>query len=139
MDTLTPEQRSLNMSRIHGRDTKPEVIVRKYLFAKGLRFRKNDRRLPGHPDIVLPKYRTVVFIHGCFWHGHEGCKYFRLPSTNTGFWKAKIERNRKRDAKVVEELRGLGWDVITVWECEIRRKADRDAALERIYLEVIAE
>lgn len=139
MDTLTPEQRSLNMSRIHGRDTKPEVIVRKYLFAKGLRYRKNDKRFPGHPDIVFPKYKTVIFVHGCFWHGHEGCRYFRIPSSNVEFWEVKIRRNRERDKKDAAELEKLGWKVITVWECRIRRKADRAEALEEIYRKVIGE
>lgn len=139
MDTLTPEQRSLNMSRIHGRDTKPEVIVRKYLFAKGLRYRKNDKRFPGHPDIVFPKYKTVIFVHGCFWHGHEGCRYFRIPSSNVEFWEVKIRRNRERDKKDAAELEKLGWKVITVWECRIRRKADRAEALEEVYRKVIGE
>ena len=106
MDTMTPEKRHETMSHIRGKDTKPEVLVRKYLFSKGLRYRKNDRKLPGHPDIVLPKYRTVVFVNGCFWHGHEGCRYFSLPSTNVEFWKAKIVRNRERDSSDVEELEG---------------------------------
>lgn len=139
MDTLTPEQRSLNMSRIHSRDTKPEVIVRKYLFAKGLRYRKNDKRFPGHPDIVFPKYKTVIFVHGCFWHGHEGCRYFRIPSSNVEFWEVKIRRNRERDKKDAAELEKLGWKVITVWECRIRRKADRVEALEEVYRKVIGE
>ena len=139
MDTLTPEQRSLNMSLIRGKDTKPEVLVRKYLFSKGLRYRKNDKRFPGHPDIVFPKYRTVIFVHGCFWHGHEGCRYFRLPCTNVEFWKAKISRNRERDKKDAAELDKLGWKVITVWECRIRRKADRAEALEEVYRKVIGE
>lgn len=127
------------MSRIHGRDTKPEVIVRKYLFAKGLRYRKNDKRFPGHPDIVFPKYKTVIFVHGCFWHGHEGCRYFRIPSSNVEFWEVKIRRNRERDKKDAAELEKLGWKVITVWECRIRRKADRAEALEEVYRKVIGE
>ena len=139
MDTLTPEQRSLNMSHIHGRDTGPEVLVRKYLFAKGLRYRKNDKRFSGHPDIVFPKYKTVIFVHGCFWHGHEGCRYFRIPSTNVEFWEAKIRRNRERDTKDAAELEKLGWKVITVWECRIRRKADRAEALEEVYRKLIGE
>ena len=139
MDTLTPEQRSLNMSHIHGRDTGPEVLVRKYLFAKGLRYRKNDKRFPGHPDIVFPKFKTVIFVHGCFWHGHEGCRYFRIPSTNVEFWEAKIRRNRERDTKDAAELEKLGWKVITVWECRIRRKADRAEALEEVYRKLIGE
>lgn len=119
MDVLTAEQRHYNMSRIRGRDTGPEKTVRSYLFRKGLRFRKNDRRLPGHPDIVLPKYRTVIFVNGCFWHGHEGCRYAAFPKTNTGFWTRKIETNRERDERVAEELRKEGWNVVTVWECQL--------------------
>jgi DNA mismatch endonuclease Vsr len=95
-DVLSKEQRKYNMSRIRGKNTKPEELVRKYLFSKGLRYRKNDKRLPGQPDIVLPKYRTIVFVHGCFWHMHEGCRYFVLPATNTEFWKNKLEGNRER-------------------------------------------
>jgi DNA mismatch endonuclease (patch repair protein) len=92
-DVHTPEQRSYNMSRIRGKDTKPEELVRKYLFSQGFRYRKNDVRLPGKPDIVLPKYKTVIFVNGCFWHAHEGCKYFVWPKNNAGFWKKKIESN----------------------------------------------
>ena len=98
-DVLTPAQRSYNMSRIRGKNTKPEELVRKYLFAHGFRYRKNDPRLPGKPDIVLPKYRTVIFINGCFWHGHEGCRYFVWPKSNPEFWKEKIEANIRRDAE----------------------------------------
>ncbi len=93
MDKISPDQRSYNMSRIHGKDTQPEITVRKYLFSKGLRFRKNDKRLPGHPDIVLPKYKTVVFVNGCFWHGHEGCRFFVWPKQNEQFWKQKLSTN----------------------------------------------
>lgn len=92
-DIMTPEQRSRNMAAIKGKDTKPEIIMRKYLFSRGMRFRIQVRKLPGNPDIVLPKYKTVIFVNGCFWHGHEGCKYFRLPKSNVEFWKEKIERN----------------------------------------------
>ena len=120
MDVHSKETRSYNMSRIKNKNTKPEEIVRKYLFANGFRYRKNDKRLPGHPDIVLPKYRTVVFVNGCFWHGHTECKYFVWPKNNAEFWKNKIETNIKRDKLKNEQLAGLGWHVITVWECEIR-------------------
>ena len=98
-DVHSKEVRSYNMSRIHGKDTKPEILVRKYLFSKGLRFRKNDKRYPGHPDIVLPKYNTVVFVHGCFWHYHENCRYATMPSSNVNFWKQKLFTNRTRDKK----------------------------------------
>ena len=130
---MTPEQRSRRMATIHSKDTKPEVLVRKFLFAKGLRFRVCDRKLPGKPDIVLPKYRTVIFIDGCFWHGHEDCKYSRLPQTNTEFWKSKIETNKARDIKNVNALIAAGWHVIRLWECEIRHKATRAKLLENLY------
>lgn len=110
------------MSRIKGKDTKPEEIVRKFLFAQGFRYRKNDKRLPGKPDIVLPKYKTVIFVNGCFWHGHEGCKYFVWPENNKGFWEEKITTNIERDRKKKSELETLGWNVITVWECELKKE-----------------
>lgn len=119
-DVHTPEQRSYNMSRIHGKDTRPEELVRKYLFAHGFRYRKNDVRLPGKPDIVLPKYKTVIFVNGCFWHAHEGCRYFVWPKNNADFWKKKIESNVARDEKNHQLLEGLGWRVLTVWECELK-------------------
>lgn len=128
-DIKTKESRSYNMSRIKGKGTKPEELVRKYLFSKGFRYRKNDRKLPGSPDIVLPKYRTVVFINGCFWHKHEGCKYFVWPKDNAEFWKAKIEANVTRDACKRQELVEQGWKVITVWECELK-KDRRDETLK---------
>lgn len=109
------------MSCIKGKNTKPEEIVRKALFAKGFRYRKNDRRLPGTPDIVLPKYKTVIFVNGCFWHGHKGCKYFVVPKTNTEFWLNKINSNIDRDAIKATQLTELGWRVITVWECELKK------------------
>ena len=104
-DIKTPEQRSRNMAVIKWKDTKPEMIVRKYLFSSGMRFRVQVRKLPGNPDIVLPKYKTVIFVNGCFWHGHEGCKYFRLPKSNVEFWKEKIERNIARDVRNETELK----------------------------------
>lgn len=112
--------RSYNMSRIRGKDTKPEVIVRKFLFSKGFRYRKNDPRLPGKPDIVLPKYRTVIFVNGCFWHMHEGCKYFVWPKHNAEFWEKKIRDNAERDRRNCLKLEGQGWKVLTVWECSLK-------------------
>ena len=113
------------MSCIKGKNTKPEEIVRKYLFSQGFRYRKNDKRLPGTPDIVLPKYKIVIFVNGCFWHGHEGCRYFVIPKTNTEFWTKKIETNRKRDIRKINDLQALGWKVIVVWECQLKKeKAD---------------
>ena len=136
-DKLTKKQRSYNMSCIHGKDTKPEIIVRKFLFSKGLRFRKNDKRYPGHPDIVLPKYKTVVFVHGCFWHFHEGCKYAVLPVSNTEFWKAKLSRNRERDINEHHELVAMGWHVIVIWECQLK-KSVRSDNLEALYRNIIS-
>ena len=134
---MTPEQRSHCMAAIKGKDTKPEMIVRKYLFSRGLRYRVNNRKLPGSPDIVLKKYKTVVFIDGCFWHGHEGCKYFRLPKTNVDFWRHKIAMNIARDYANNVDLHLTGWKVIRVWECDIKTKAKREETLERLYQEII--
>ena len=120
-DKLTPEKRSWNMSRIKGKDTKIEVEVRKYLFSKGYRFRKNDKRYPGKPDIVLPKYHVAIFVHGCFWHRHEGCKDATIPKTRTEFWLEKFDKNVKNDQIKQEKLRALGWKVIVIWECELKR------------------
>lgn len=135
-DTMTPEQRSRCMAAIKSKDTKPEIMVRKFLFSKGLRYRVNNRKLPGSPDIVLKKYKTVVFIDGCFWHGHEGCKYYRLPKTNTDFWRHKIAMNIARDYANGVELDLAGWRVIRIWECEIKTKAKREERLERLYKEI---
>ena len=120
-DVHTPEQRSYNMSCIRGKNTKPEELVRKYLFSKGFRYRKNDARLPGKPDIVLPKYKTVVFVNGCFWHGHKGCRYFVWPKNNEEFWKEKISRNIQRDLCNHQTLLEHGWKVIDVWECQLKK------------------
>jgi DNA mismatch endonuclease (patch repair protein) len=120
MDVHDKETRSYNMSQIKGKNTKPEELVRKYLFARGFRYRKNDKRLPGTPDIVLPKYRTVIFVNGCFWHGHKGCRYFVWPKNNAEFWKNKIESNISRDRKKAETLKDQGWKVIVVWECDLK-------------------
>lgn len=124
-DVHTSKQRSYNMSRIRSRDTKPEILVRKFLFSKGFRFRVNDKRLPGKPDIVLPKYKTVIFVHGCFWHGHKGCKYFVIPKTRTKWWVDKIEGNKERDRRKKRLLKKLGWKVIEVWECALKRSPER--------------
>ncbi len=135
-DVMTPEQRSRCMAAVKGKDTKPEMIVRKYLFSRGLRYRVNNRRLPGSPDIVLKKYKTVVFIDGCFWHGHENCKHFRLPKSNTDFWRHKIAMNIARDYANNVDLRLAGWRVIRIWECEIRTKAAREETLQNLYLQI---
>ena len=119
------------MSRISGKDTKPEELVRKYLFSKGFRYRKNVRTLPGSPDLVVPKYHTVIFVNGCFWHGHKNCKYFVWPKSNTEFWRKKIEANMERDKGKKSQLEDMGWTVLTVWECELRPK-ERQTTLERL-------
>ena len=136
-DVHSPDVRSFNMSRIKGKDTKPEETVRKYLFSRGFRYRKNDKRLPGKPDIVLPKYRTVIFVNGCFWHKHEECKYFVWPKNNAEFWKNKIERNVERDKKAILELEASGWNVIVVWECQLKAKT-MDSTLEEIERQIKA-
>ncbi len=120
MDNKTREQRSKNMSHIPSKDTKSEMTVGKYLFKQGFRYRKNVRTLPGKPDFVLRKYNTVIFVNGCFWHGHKGCKYFVMSKSNTEFWNDKIIYNQSRDESNIQKLKELGWNVITVWECEIR-------------------
>lgn len=120
-DTKSPIARSQNMAAIKNRDTKPEEIVRKYLFSQGFRYRKNDPRLPGKPDIVLPKYKTVVFVNGCFWHMHQGCKYFVWPKHNAEFWKAKISGNAERDHRNYKDLTTTGWQVIVIWECQLKQ------------------
>lgn len=130
--------RSYIMSRIRGKDTSIEVLVRSYLFRRGLRFRKNDRRYPGHPDVVLPKYRTIVFVNGCFWHMHEGCSQCVIPKSNVAFWTAKLTRNRRRDAAQRAELTAAGWHVITVWECELGKAARQDR-LARLYDQIVAQ
>lgn len=131
MDVLSPQQRHKNMTSIRSKNSKPEVLVRKYLWRNGFRYRKNNSRLPGHPDIVLCKYRTCIFVNGCFWHGHEGCKYFVMPKTNTDFWAKKISRNRERDKEEQKQLAEIGWHVIVVWECQL--KADkREKTLESL-------
>ena len=137
MDSITPEQRSRCMAAVKGKDTKPEMIVRKYLFSKGLLYRLHDKRLPGSPDIVLKKYKTVIFIDGCFWHGHEGCKYFRLPKSNEFFWEQKIRRNKARDISTDYVLQTKGWRVIRIWECEIKKVAEREDRLESLYNHIV--
>ena len=119
-DVLTPRQRRFNMQQIKAKNTKPEMLVRKFLHAAGFRFSLHNKKLPGKPDIVLPKYKTVIFIHGCFWHGHKSCRYFVVPKTRTRWWLDKINRNKANDEKAVKVLRKEGWKVITVWECGLK-------------------
>ena len=135
-DVHSPEKRSYNMSRIHAKGTKPEETVRKYLFSKGFRYRKNDPRLPGKPDIVLPKYKTVIFVNGCFWHRHEGCKYFVWPKNNAEFWRKKIMSNVERDNRNYSELKEKGGSIVVIWECELkdRRSETLSSVVESLEL-----
>ena len=119
-DTLSPEARSRLMSRIRGKDTKPELAVRRILHSMGYRFRLHRRDLPGNPDIVLPRHRACIFVHGCFWHLHRNCKHARIPKTNQVWWRKKLEDNAVRDKRCAVALRRLGWRVITIWECQIK-------------------
>lgn len=130
MDDRTPEERSKNMSRIRANNTKIEVKVRQELFSRGYRFRKNDKRYPGKPDVVLPKYHTVIFINGCFWHHHANCKRATTPKSNTEYWEHKFNRNIENDKKHTKELQDAGWQVITIWECELKK--DFAGTIDRI-------
>jgi DNA mismatch endonuclease (patch repair protein) len=135
MDVHPPKTRSFNMSQIRGKDTKPELLVRKFLFANGFRYRIHVKTLPGKPDIVLPKYKTVIFVNGCFWHGHEGCKYFVIPRTRTDWWMAKIEKTIQNDRSSINKLASKGWKVINVWECELK-KDKREKTLHTLLTEL---
>ena len=119
-DRISSEQRRHNMQRIKAKDTRPEIAVRKWLYAKGIRYRKNDKRYPGTPDIIIPNGHVAIFINGCFWHGHEGCKDFVIPKTRTDWWIKKISSTQTRDEKVSKQLQDLGWHVLTVWECQTK-------------------
>ena len=131
MDIFSPEKRRRIMAAIGSKGTRPEMAVRRYLFALGFRYRLNHGRLPGKPDVVLRKYRTCIFVNGCFWHGHDGCRMAHLPKTNTAFWEGKIARNKLRDADVQRRLAAMGWHCITVWECELAPKR-REETLRRL-------
>ena len=134
-DNHSPQVRSYNMSRIRSKNTKPEELVRKYLFSRGLRYRKNDKRYPGKPDMIFPKYRTAIFVNGCFWHCHNGCKAFVVPKSNSDYWIPKLRHNSRRDNANTETLRQDGWNVIIVWECELK-KAVRQERLDRLYKQI---
>ncbi len=121
-DVHNKKTRSYNMSMIRSKDTKPEIMVRKFLFGNGFRYKLHDKMLPGKPDLVFPRYKTVIFIHGCFWHGHEGCKYFVVPKTRTEWWLDKINRNKQLDTENLRKLKKLGWTILTVFECKLRPK-----------------
>lgn len=137
-DVFSKDKRSEIMSKISGKETKPEIKVRKYLFAKGFRYRKNDKRFPGKPDIILPKYKTAIFVHGCFWHGHEDCKASALPKTNREFWRNKIDGNIERDKRNQGMLIQLGWKVITVWQCQIKSKYSFDLTMQNLIDSILA-
>jgi DNA mismatch endonuclease (patch repair protein) len=124
--------RSYNMSKVKGKNTKPEILVRKILFANGFRFRIHNKKLPGRPDIVLPKYKTAIFVNGCFWHGHSGCKYYILPKTRSDWWLRKITYTIQRDKNNREQLKKLGWRVFVVWECDLRKTARIESVLKKI-------
>ncbi len=130
-DVHSKAVRSYNMSRIRGKDTKPELLVRRFLFANGLRYRLYDKKLSGKPDIILKKFKTVIFVNGCFWHGHDNCKYFVVPKTRTEFWLDKIEGNKKRDEENVAFLKNNGWNIIIVYECQLK-KEKREVTLNNI-------
>lgn len=136
MDNHSKEIRSYNMSRIRSTGSKPEEIVRKYLFSKGLRYRKNDKALPGKPDIVLPKYRTIVFVNGCFWHGHSNCKNFVMPKSNTEYWQNKISRRIMKDTETYDKLTEMGWNVLIIWECQLKKET-RDRSLQYLLYNIV--
>lgn len=138
-DNHSKEERSYNMSRIRSRNTKPETLVRKYLFSRGLRYRINDKRYPGHPDIVLPKFKTVIFVNGCFWHSHDECPEFVLPKSNLEYWLPKLQRTKRRDSENIARLREQGWRVIVVWECEMKNVTLRGERLELLYRQIVGD
>ncbi|WP_395317221.1 very short patch repair endonuclease [Variovorax sp. UC74_104] len=129
MDTLTPKQRSERMARVRGRDTKPELVVRRLLHSRGYRYRLHDKKLPGSPDLVFPRKRKVIFVHGCFWHRHEGCRLARMPKSRIDFWSTKLNGNQARDQRKLAALAQQGWSAMIVWECELR---DLEALASRL-------
>jgi len=131
-DVHNKQTRSFNMSQIKGKNTVPEISVRKFLFANGFRYKLHDYKLPGNPDIVLPKYKTAIFINGCFWHGHEGCGKYVIPKTRTEFWLNKINTNILNDKKNTISLRKQGWKVLTIWECQLKKEKAFDEILRQI-------
>ena len=135
-DILTKSQRHQCMSHIRGKNTKPEILVREGLHARGFRFRLHNKKLPGSPDVVLPKYGVAIMVNGCFWHGHKRCRYATKPKTNIEFWETKIARNRHRDEVTNAHLEALGWHVITVWECELRGKLESNTRLDKLADEI---
>ena len=136
-DSLSREKRSWNMSRIKGKDTSIEIMVRKYLFRRGFRYRKNVSGMPGKPDIVLPKYHTVIFVHGCFWHRHSGCKFAYSPKTRIDYWQTKFNANVRNDQKNIQLLKADGWNVLVLWECDIRKNFE--TTMENAVLKIEAD
>ncbi|WP_315264422.1 DNA mismatch endonuclease Vsr [Tannerella forsythia] len=136
MDVFSKSKRSDIMSKVSGKDTKPEVLVRKFLFSKGFRYRKNVKDLQGKPDIVLPKYKTIIFVHGCFWHGHENCEAAKLPASNIEYWTKKVTSNVTRDSQNIQSLKKTGWNVIIIWECELKVK-NREKRLDSLVNEIL--
>ncbi|HKJ32661.1 MAG TPA: very short patch repair endonuclease [Balneolales bacterium] len=134
-DVHEPEVRSYNMSQIRGKNTKPEILVRKFLHSNGFRYRLHVNDLPGTPDIVLPKYKSVIFVHGCFWHVHKNCKYFKMPQTRTEWWKKKLYENKKRDDQNIKQLQDKNWNVIVIWECELK-KNKREKTLRKLIIDL---
>ena len=137
MDKFSKEKRSDIMSRVHSKNTKPEEAVRKFLFSQGFRYRKNDKRYPGKPDILLPKYRTAIFVNGCFWHQHPGCIPATLPETNQDYWSEQLRKNTERDALQISRLQEMGWHVIVLWECEISNRTKRKERLQSLVEEIV--
>lgn len=135
MDTFSSEKRSNIMSKVLSKDTKPEIIVRKFLFSRGFRYRKNVNTLAGKPDIVLAKYKTIIFIHGCFWHGHVNCPAYRMPKSNIEYWQKKISTNIERDIQNINSLKSMGWNIVIVWECELKKKS-RNKRLEALIKQI---
>ena len=136
MDVFSKSKRSDIMSKVSGKDTKPEVLVTKFLFSKGFRYRKNVKDLQGIPDIVLPKYKTIIFVHGCFWHGHENCEAAKLPASNIEYWTKKVTSNVTRDSQNIQSLKKTGWNVIIIWECELKVK-NREKRLDSLVNEIL--
>jgi len=135
-DVNDKETRSFNMSRIRSKDTRPEILVRTFLFGKGFRYKLHDRTLPGTPDLVFPKYNSVIFVHGCFWHGHEGCKYFVMPKTRRKWWTDKINRTKQLDTENIRRLRQLGWKIISVFECRLKPQS-RERTLNQLAMRLL--
>lgn len=135
-DTVSPKRRSEIMRNVKGKHTKPEIIVRKFLHSRGFRFRIHDKKLPGNPDIKLTKYKTVIFVNGCFWHGHDSCKIYVMPKTNVDFWNNKIIKNVSRDQIITNNLKRIGWNVIVVWECSLKKKK-REETLKSLVEKII--